>query len=254
MATDSIADYMKPGFPVFTDTSGEFLTVLEYVGPRLALVAPGLAVGRVWGSYPGTVSYYELEPGENEEYATLKVTCSFKYEPGQISGVERVTVSVRAEVEWVDVQRPLQEHPEFQGVLTARDLVDVDLWKQEQNPELRASYQYNPDPENPDAEPVELSEKAQKLAEGFALGIEGYVDHAPVFRKITTYLNGYPPDSSAGMKQAPSMPAGSPGPSGYEWIKTADRAIQTGEKNRWDRVEEWTGAQKVLVDKDRLYY
>jgi hypothetical protein len=43
-------------------------------------------------------------------------------------------------------------------------------------------------------------------------------------------------------------------PIGYEWLKTADRSISQGGRKRWQKIEEWTGAKKVLVDKDEIFW
>ena len=42
-------------------------------------------------------------------------------------------------------------------------------------------------------------------------------------------------------------------PVGYQWRKSADRAIQTSQ-TRWDKTEEWIGAIKVLLDKQEIFF
>ena len=37
-------------------------------------------------------------------------------------------------------------------------------------------------------------------------------------------------------------------PSGYEWLKTADRTLRHGLRVKYDRTEEWTGADYIDED------
>jgi hypothetical protein len=98
----------------------------------------------------------------------------------------------------------------------------------------------------------ELSDNAKKYCAGLNLGLESYEDFAPVARKVTAYAGGPPSSTQAGDKNTPT---GIPGlPSGWEWRKSADRSMRAGGQTRWERVEEWTGAQKVLTDKTNIYF
>jgi len=85
------------------------------------------------------------------------------------------------------------------------------------------------------------------------MGIEYYIDKTPVARKSETYAGGPPPEGSAGQKEEP--PDGFEGlPTGYEWIRTAERVLRRGGQTRRDRNIEWTGAKKFLVDRDEIFW
>ena len=99
---------------------------------------------------------------------------------------------------------------------------------------------------------IELSAAAKMLAEGFNKRCEYFVEKVPVARQSETWVNGPPPAGTAGLKETPT---GFPNlPSGYEWIKSADRAMRSGGQNKWQRDQEWLGAKKVLYDAANLFY
>jgi hypothetical protein len=98
----------------------------------------------------------------------------------------------------------------------------------------------------------ELSANAKLLAKGILLGIEYWVDKAPVARRTDTYVNGPPPKGTAGLKE---VPAGFPAlPDGYEWIRDADRALRAGGQNKWTNETSWIGAKKVLIDAAQIFW
>lgn len=90
----------------------------------------------------------------------------------------------------------------------------------------------------------ELLAMLDELAKKFFSGIESYIVGAPVARKTTRSY--YTP--AVGSLGAIGAPAGFGLPSGYQWLKTADRAVRQGHRGKWERVEEWTGADKWDAD------
>jgi hypothetical protein len=97
-----------------------------------------------------------------------------------------------------------------------------------------------------------LTANAQKFAKGIEKGLEYWVDKAPVCRKTETYVGGPPPISTAGQKE---NPIGIPNqPTGYEWIRSADRSLRRGSAGRWERTIEWLGADKVEADSTQIYW
>lgn len=254
MAAESIISLKKPGFPKTEDSERSFRTTIDYVGPLTALAAAAPAVDDVWGTYQGRVASSFLSPLDGTDQAELLVVCDFRYDgDGGTAGTKGEVVY---EVEWVMYQRSLYEHPVFTGtgsyVLTAVDYAAIESWKQESVTEAKETFFYQRIDMDGTETYTELSNNAKKFAGAVMIGIESYEDFAPVIRKTTTYFSGLPGTSTAGLKGGDPNFAGKP--DGYEWRKSADRAVRVGGQTRWDRVEEWTGAVKVLVDKSEIFY
>jgi hypothetical protein len=243
MAAESIITYLKPNFPKKGVNGGSYSTQLEYIGPYGTLLAASPAIGAAWGDYEGTADTVSIEPisGTSPLKGELVVTMVRNFEAGSSGGTPGTSKEITYEVEWTAVQRPLAEHPEFRSTgtypLDATALEGIAVWENDKTAENRAL----------------LSSSAEKYAQGIDLGIRTYDDFAPILIKTTSYVNGPPSTSDAGSKD--TAPAGFPNlPSGYEWVKSADRSLKSGRRNKWERSEQWTGAIKVLVDKNELYY
>lgn len=243
MAAESILTYLKPNFPKKGVNGGTYSTQLEYVGPYSTLEAAAPAIGAAWGDYEGAADTVTIEPisGTIPLKASLVVNMTRTYEAGSSGSTPGAAKEATHEVEWTAVQRPLVEHPVFRTTgawpldATAHELIAA--WENDKTPANRAA----------------LSSSAEKYAQGIDLGIRTYDDFAPILIRTTSYINGPPGTSDAGSKGG--APAGFPNlPSGYEWVKSADRSLKAGKRNKWERSEQWTGAIKVLVDKDEIYY
>lgn len=251
MAQEFISDLIKPEFPKLSNSERTFRTRIEYVGKYDLLNNNAPSVNAVWGNYAGLVTTAELKPLPGTDYGELIVVCEYTYDnPNGGTGEARETIY---EVEWVMFQRSLYEHPFFAlsggGTyeLDSDDITDVEKWQNEQDADLKKAWKY----QGASAEET-LSDNAKMFARGIQLGQEYYEDFVPVVRVTTVYAGGNPGDSEAGEKDNPPSFAG--GPAGYEWRKSADRAIRTGGQTRWERVEEWIGAEKVLTDRDSVYW
>jgi hypothetical protein len=256
MAAESIIEYKKPGFPKREDTENGSNTRIEYIGDTDTIFAALPGIGEIWGDYLGFVSNVGDEPTENVDITDAFVVITLTQdneepEPGTLT-------SVTTEIDWVTVERPMREHPQFaigQGganALTARDIADFDKWKSEENtPELRETYKYF-DSQSAGGEFVDLSANAKLFARGYELGFETFEDKAPVARKSGEYVGGPPPTGNAGLKDTPTGFINLP--SGYEWRKSADRATRTKGETRWQRDEEWEGAKKVFYDRVEIFW
>lgn len=256
MADESILTYKRPSYPVEEYTTKGYRTVIEYIGPTATIEAAVPDRNSAWGNYSGYVESVRLEPVENTGYSVLTVTLEYSFSdsggsPGQSQGT---IVEVKYELEWVMFQRSMFEHPAFTagGVyeLSASDISAINKWKNNDNATQKAAFKYKDTEEASTF--TALGANAVVFAKGLNLGLENYEDYAPVIRKTTTYADGMPGQSEAGLKNNPPSFLG--GPPGYQWRKTADRAIQSDIETRWDRVEEWTGAVKVLFDKENIYW
>ena len=257
MAAESILTYKKPGFPKQSLGAKGYTTSIEYVGPTATLEAALPNIGAAWGDYTGIVETRDIEPIEGTAgYSDLKIVVSYEFSGSESTFGEAREVTT--EIEWVAQGKRLIEHPQLRlggggaNALTKQDVIDVGFWENEQDATLKEAYQYNELAATGSGDVAELTTNGKFYATGIMLGQDPYDDFVPVARKHTTYVNGPPATSTAGAKDTPT---GFPNlPTGYEWRKSADRSIRAGGQNRWERTEEWTGAPKVLIDKNQIYW
>lgn len=131
------------------------------------------------------------------------------------------------EVEWVNIEKPLIAAPYFRSgggaALTQADHEAIETWQAD-----RSTSNYSA-----------LSTNAKLYANRILAGIESFLLASPVARR-TTRSSDKPSSSVCGRRQTPPNFPGLP--SGYVWLKTADRAIKPGNDSPWERIEEWTGA------------
>lgn len=264
---DPFASYIRPGYPRPSSTDGGDRVEIQYVGLASAIKATTAdggtrpVAGEAWGDYAGTVtvSEYEPLPGTDPEYGIATVICELSYgDGGLISGVVQETAY---EIEWVNISRSLYEHPKFRNggsgtyELDETSLMEIRAWEEEKDSEQKALFRFWQKDKygNPTATLIALTTpSAKKFAQYLSIGVDSYDDYAPVARKSTTYAGGPPPTSDAGAKETPT---GFPNlPTGWEWVKTADRSLRSGSQTRWVRTEEWTGAKKVLADNVDLFF
>jgi hypothetical protein len=238
MAAESIITHLRENFPKKGLASGNYKTELEYIGEYAALQAAAPAIGSPWGDYEGVVDSVNIEPisGTTPLRGTLSISMVEEFSGAESSGTEKAASVIR-QIVWTPVSRPLIEHPEFQWggscYLDPSELADLAIWEQDKTHVVAGT--------NPN-----------KYITGRNMGIETYDDYAPTLTKTTPFVNGVSPTSVAGAKDEPTGFDNKP--TGYEWVKTADDCVSTGRRNRWERVEQWTGDKKILVDKNTLYY
>jgi len=255
MAAESISAYRKPGFPKPETNENGKTTRIEYVGPTATLEPAIPAIGALWGDFEGTVRSHSLIPADGlDSTSELTIIVELITESPEEDGTLE---SETFEIEWALVGRSMYEHPQFAigggagSALLESDIAQLEMWKITTIAELKALY-YFEDPKEPGSYAGVLSDNAKLFARGIELGQETFEDFAPVLRKTSTYTGGPPPESIAGQKDDP---AGFPRkPAGYEFRKTADRHVTVGKRTRWERVEEWMGAKKILHDKDEIFW
>lgn len=160
------------------------------------------------------------------------------------------------EIDQVQVEKSLKQHPAFIA-FTAADWQAINAWENELDMTLKAAYKYYlRDKENTAVGSVQTltgtTSTGQKAYAYLRLrGVESFLDYAPVVRRTTKYRGNQAP-SAADAGQKTSAPPYAP--DGYQWLKTADRVSKQGVKSvDWVRQEEWTGARKVLLDKDEIF-
>jgi hypothetical protein len=146
------------------------------------------------------------------------------------------------EIEWVEIERKLEQHPRYQTggakAFTDEDFASLPKWEDEADPALKKIFKFTIVNADNKKETKELSENAKDLATKKLRGQESYIIYSPVARR-TSQSRDVPVTSPCGKRQTPAVPSV---PSGYVWLKTADRATRTGRYGKWERIEEWTGA------------
>lgn len=262
--SESIYRYMRPGFPKEGLSESGYTNTIEYVGPYIDIRAAGCDVGITWGSYPGLVTSASAEPIEGTDYAILTVVVERKFASNDPDSSEKTgdLAETNEEIDWVDVQRSLFEHPEFRvgggGTyeLTNEDVAAIKKWQEMPSVGYKKDYIYvtgrMEDWSGGSEGTATLSTNAKMFAAGIEQGIEIWIDKAPVVRKSETYVGGPGPKGKAGKKEDPT--GVDKVPTGYEWIRNGDRNLHRGGQTRWQRDIEWIGAKKVLVDTEKVYW
>jgi hypothetical protein len=262
---DPFTEFMREGYPKESINSEGYQTILEYIGERDVLYNT-VEKGKPWGDWQGVVEDVtgEVHTGTVPLLATLTVRMMRRFgdepEIAQQQGQEQET---RFEIDWVDVTRPFIDHPAFatdgEYALGVSERLECLKWEEMDVPEFKKEYMYYPgrysDWQGAEGDLLLLSgTNAEKYADGRLLGIEYFVEKVPVLRKSTTYVDGVPPQAGAGKKENPSdFPPGLK-PEGYEYIRNADRSINNGKQNEWQRDQEWLGAKVILIDSQNIYY
>lgn len=254
MAAESIINLKRPEYPKKEYTETGIVTRIEYIGDTATLEAAIPNIGATWGDYVGQVQSATIEPTENVNFSVLMITVDKATDNADIEPGELVAVSY--EIRWVTVDRSMFEHPQFAinegglNALTKADIIDITAWR-DQDPErfadLKEDYKYL----RMGFEKT-LSANAKLFARGIELGQETYEDKAPIAIKISEYVNGPPPETTAGLKEEPD---GVPNiPSGFEWRKETADSTRAGGALKWNLTEEWVGAKKILTDREEIYW
>lgn len=259
MPEESIINLLRPDFPKTTESRGSFSTELEYVGEKSVLEAARPSRDSIWGLYDGLVSSTTLEPIELTDRAILLVTVETASDTSEYTFETGQRKEVSYEIDWVDVQKPMIQHPKFavggggEHELTSGDLAAIEAWKNGADTEHKEIYEYPIDSASGSPTWATLSANAIMFARGIELGIEYFNYKAPVARQTETWVKGPPTRAEAGLKDDP--PAGFPNlPTGYEWIRESDRSLRRGGVRKWDRDIEWIGALKVYVDAEEIFW
>lgn len=248
----ALIDYLRPDYPrKQLDISGR-RTVYVMRGARSVLEPMFLGIGAMFDGAPvertdtadiGTSGYIDY---------TIETYLTFAQSTAEVTDDQYPYF----EIDQVQIEKPLKQHPAFIS-FSAADKQAVNAWEDENDQALRAAYQYflrDKDMETVGSV-VTLTGTTTTGQQAYArlrlLGTESFLDFAPVVRRTSKYRGNVAPSSAdAGQKtSAPSY-----APAGYEWLKTCDRVSKQGTKSiEWIRQEEWTGARKILLDKDELF-
>jgi hypothetical protein len=146
------------------------------------------------------------------------------------------------ELDWVETDKDLLQNPRYQtgGAKYLDDdaVVALKCWEDEPNWKLKKAFKYREDTSKPNAEQKTLSAPAQDYAKKRLRGQDTYRVYLPVVKRTTKISTPISGDQCG--KKLSNLPSGLPCPTGYYWIKTADRSIRSG-GGKWERSEEWSG-------------
>lgn len=153
------------------------------------------------------------------------------------------------EVEWEKLEKPLAQAPIFITAggpyeLTLANLADLKNWDEEKNPTLRVAYKFR----NEETGAItELTDAGARLyVEKRLNGVESFLSYYPVCR-LKIYTTDPLPEGPCGyLEDPPDFPTDLV--DSYAWLKTADRCSRTGRSGKWERQQEWTGADEWDTD------
>ena len=144
------------------------------------------------------------------------------------------------EVEWVQLERPIEQHPAYktlfpdptgQTQFTADQLTalnNFNAWENATDAATRSTAY------------AALTPDFQGLAQKKMRGQTTYLLFAPLAR-VTTLAREITLASACGYTFS-EVPDFTELPGGYQWLSTSDRSTRTGTYGKWQRVQEWTGA------------
>jgi hypothetical protein len=141
------------------------------------------------------------------------------------------------EMEWMELQKPLETHPEMINLASTRPRYDADG---NVSPTGRQRTWDDWAELTDDDVGTGLGITLAKYKEYREAGVESFIVYQPVARRTTHYIRGGIQTGKCGIRIPP--PVGCGAPEGYQWLKTADRVSRSGRTTA--RVEEWTGAEK----------
>jgi hypothetical protein len=206
--------------------------VLVYRGKYSTMLAARPAIGdEVTGFEGNYVDQVDLVPDGAGTSGPATMTVVLVSETW--SGATTPDLDLTEEVEWSQLEKPIEQHPRYQSgggaELDSDDLDAIEEWRNATTAEDRSTL-YGA-----------LTTNAKELADKIRRGQSSYIVPAPVVRKTTKSFET-PSSSAQGIRTTSAPVTGAP--SGYVWLGTADRAVRQGGRGKWERVQEWTGADE----------
>ncbi len=229
----------SPDSPEWERTSAGRKCTCTFYGPYETILASQPADGQAISGYPtdlkvDRVIVHKRRGGKGEMVIYLSAL-----ESGGGGGSPSTEQPVY-EVEWVMIEKSLFYHPRytFGGAkkLDEEDRRLLSEWIASRGTkEALDLTHFNGAPN--ESHCVDFATK-------WSRGVESYWHYAPIGRR-TSVSRAKPQLGSCGHKE---NPPGDVAIDGYEYVKTADRALKSGRFGRWERIEEWTG--EVDIDED----
>ena len=173
----------------------------------------------------------------------LKKAVSGKTTMTVVLEVEVTDAKPQYEVDWSGVEQAVEKHPMFKSLFP--DPASPGQWTTAQNTAYNDFIQWEnaTDSATKASNYTKLTSGFQQLAQIKMRGTTSYIVPAPIARITTLTL------SMAGVSACGTVTDSVPDfpelPNGYQWLATADRSTRTGKWGKWQRVQEWTGAQSI---------
>ncbi len=236
-----------PDSPDWDFSGKESTCVRVFEGPYATLLAKRAETGQLVAGMPNGYQVDRVRvKRQRSGKGIMTVTLSAKDASGS---VDNEVVLPQYEVDWSEVQKPAEQHPRYASgakALSDTDRADIAAWDDEKDASLRKDWKYK------DAAGTDktLSANAQDLAKKKLRGETSYTVWIPVCKR-TYAMRQNAASTGAGFIQNPPSGFGAlPTNHGaaYKWFKTADRSVRSGTHGKWQRVEEWTGFDRVDTD------
>lgn len=226
------------GAPQWSFTGSRVEVTLRYVGPYLTVLASRPSPGQSLAGFDSNFVIDKVEIDRAEGGRGL-MTLTMVNESPEYTGFA-APPDPTYEIEWVQLEKKLSAHRRYTtsgAVLTSADWSEIAEWESATTASAK------------DTAYAALSTSGLDYANKIRKGIESFIIFSPVARK-TSYSYSPPTTTAAGLIQTPTGFPGLPTktPTDWVWLKTADRAMRTGRNSRWDRTEEWTGADSWDTD------
>lgn len=144
------------------------------------------------------------------------------------------------EIEWVQLERPIEQNPAFKTLFP--DPTGATQFTADQLAALNnfTAWENATDATSRSTAYAALTSDFQALAQKKMRGQTTYLLFAPIAR-ITTLAREVTLATACGMTFS-EVPGFTELPGGYQWLSTSDRSTRTGTYGKWQRVQEWTGA------------
>lgn len=249
----ALIDFLRPDYPQLSRDATGVRRTYAFRGPTASIVPVLPVIGATW------LDFYPVADVRHNPVGTSAWSDAIveTYQVDAQSTAEKTDDQYpNFEIDQVQIEKPLRQHPGFIN-FAAADWQAVNAWDAETDHALRSNFQYYLRDKDGLAvgSVVTLTGTTATGQKAYAYlrlrGVESFLDFAPVVRRNSRYLGSSAP-SAADAGQKTTAPAYAP--DGYEWLKTADRVSKSGARGiEWIRQEEWTGARKVLLDKDSLF-
>lgn len=219
----------QPGSPDW-DFGRENTCTRTFVGPYATALAKRPVRGAKMADMPtdyrvDRVRVTRMSGGRGQMVVTLSA--------GGDTAATQTIDGPQLEIEWANVDKPIESHPNFKD-LTESDREAIAGYFATSVAEERAAYK------------AQIGAAAAWTLFRLKLkGVESYMVFGPVVRKSSTQ-NLPATTNSCGQKGEPDATV--PHPTGYQWLKTADRCTRSGRNGNWQRDQEWTGADEWSDD------
>lgn len=225
----SKAIHLQPEYPEYFERSDSAGFNFAYEGPYQTLVAQKPTRGSVLAGYAGyRVEEVRIKPKGAGVTGPGVMTFNIVSEGAAGAGTTDETI---VEVDAGQLQKSIYDHPAFD------DLEDTDKAKVRKAVEDKKT---EPPPLTPSGDNIN---QASNLFYRLIKGVESYLVAAPEVKK-TTYSYTRPTVGAIGKGTRTTAKPDPSAPDGYQWLKTADRAVRQGRKGKWERIQVWTAADE----------